>query len=86
MLPNEYSKKPILKRNGLFLLLVACAPHLKIEDLRYAFPPKAELFAVGGRCTLCFCVARRPVLELARGVAVSTGGAYAPEQLKGEGN
>jgi len=25
-----------------------------------------------------------PVLELARGVAVSTGGAYAPEELKGE--
>ncbi len=26
-----------------------------------------------------------PILKLARGVAVSTGGAYAPEQLKGEG-
>ena len=25
------------------------------------------------------------LLELARGVVVSTGGAYAPEQLKGEG-
>jgi len=26
------------------------------------------------------------VLKLARGVAVSTGGAHAPEELKGEGN
>jgi len=47
---------------------------------------------------LCFFVASRPkadpptsrpggpVLKPARGEAVSTGGAYAPEQLKGEGD
>jgi hypothetical protein len=49
------------------------------------------------RSALCFLVASRPkvgpptsrhrvpLLKLARGVAVSTGGAYTPEQLKSEG-
>jgi len=43
-----------------------------VASRRNAGPPTSRL---GG-----------PLLKLARGVAVSTGGAYAPEQLKGEGD